>query len=125
MGLVRKNLLVMGDKAEKEIDVLFNSGAIASFIKEDIANSLATFINLPVPKEFKLADNESKIKIKNIVHLDFKINGFTLWDEIFVAKTLPVDMIIGAKTMQAWKIKLDFEKENIIINPKAVELLLI
>jgi hypothetical protein len=42
-----------------------------------------------------------------------------------VLENLSEKVIIGAKTMQAWRLKLDFEKEDIIIDPKVTKLYLI
>jgi hypothetical protein len=39
-------------------------------------------------------------------------------DEFFVVPNLSEEVIIGAATLQKWRIKLDFEHEVVVLNPK-------
>ncbi|MFQ6015621.1 MAG: hypothetical protein ACE5NP_09275 [Anaerolineae bacterium] len=43
-------------------------------------------------------------------------------DQILVVDKLADDMIVGAHTMQGWRIKLDLEKEEVIMDPSAARL---
>ena len=43
MGRIVKKLSVQGDKGEKEINVLFDSGASVSVIRKEIAEELMPF----------------------------------------------------------------------------------
>jgi len=38
------------------------------------------------------------------------------------APGLSIQLIIGAKTMQAWRFKLDFEADEVIIDPRVTRL---
>jgi hypothetical protein len=42
-----------------------------------------------------------------------------------VLENLSEKVIIGAATLQKWRLKLDFEKEDVIIDPKVTKLYLI
>jgi len=46
-------------------------------------------------------------------------------DEFMVMEKLSNGMIIGAKTLQGWRLKLDFERDEIIIDPKVTKLWLL
>jgi len=50
MGLIIKKLRVFGDKGQKRVQVLFDTGASSSFVRRDIAGSLATILKLPSPE---------------------------------------------------------------------------
>ncbi|HEY0548725.1 MAG TPA: hypothetical protein VGF13_03930, partial [Verrucomicrobiae bacterium] len=58
------------------------------------------------------------------VRLEFYLNDLRLTDEFLVVPNLSEEVIIGATTMQKWKIKLDFEHEQIITDPRAARLIL-
>ncbi|MCD6102109.1 MAG: hypothetical protein J7J77_03545, partial [Candidatus Cloacimonetes bacterium] len=58
------------------------------------------------------------------VMLDFYIEGIRLSDEFFIAENLSEDVIIGAKTMQAWRLKLDFEHDRVLVDQRVTRLML-
>ena len=60
-----------------------------------------------------------------IIRLDFYINDVLLSDEFLVVPGLSEEAIIGAATLQKWRIKLDFERDQVIVDPKAGKLQLI
>jgi len=45
--------------------------------------------------------------------------------EFMVVDNLRRELLIGAKTMQAWRMKIDMEKEELIIDPRVGELWLL
>jgi hypothetical protein len=57
--------------------------------------------------------------------LDFYVNGLRMTDEFMVVPNLSESVIIGATTLQKWKIKLDFEHDTIIIDPRVAKLKLL
>jgi hypothetical protein len=56
MSAIIQELLVKGDKGEKKLNVLFDSGASRSFIRSDVARELSTPKKLLIPREFVVAD---------------------------------------------------------------------
>lgn len=48
-----------------------------------------------------------------------------LSDEFLVVPNLSEEAIIGAATLQKWKIKLDFEHDQVIVDPRVGRLQLI
>lgn len=57
--------------------------------------------------------------------LDFYINDVLLSDEFLVVPGLSEEAIIGAATLQKWRIKLDFEHDKVFVDPKVAKLQLI
>lgn len=121
--ILRKEIEILGSKGTRKVVALFDSGATYSIISENIAREIEIFTPLPQPKKLKIADG-NYIRITHAVRIDFKINGIDLSDEFLVFEKLPEDVIIGASTMQKWRIKLDFENEDVIVNPDVAKLVL-
>jgi predicted aspartyl protease len=123
MVLVRP-LDFRGDKGKAELKALFDSGSTYSCLSPEIANKLSTTLKLPDPIEVETADKGHFIRIEDRVTLDFYLNNLRLTDEFMVVPGLAEEAIIGATTMQKWRIKLDFEHDEIIIDPRANRLIL-
>lgn len=50
-----------------------------------------------------------------IITADYRITvDFYFTDELFVIDGLSENLIIGATTMQKWKIRLDFDREEVL-----------
>jgi hypothetical protein len=72
--------------------------------------------------EFETAKKDDKMVIKERVMLDFYIDGHRFSDEFFVLENLFQELIIGVITMQKWRFKLDFEHDEVIIDPRVTRL---
>ena len=120
MSLLQKQLTLKGLKGEKSVTALFDSGASYSCIRRNIADEIGLLEPLEEPMEFSTADEGTSIHAEYVVHLSFFFSDtdrrFT--DEFIVLNTLSEDLIIGVKTMQAWKIRLDFDKEAVLYDKK-------
>jgi hypothetical protein len=125
MGLIQKKLILEGDKGKQEVVALFDTGASASFIRKDIAKDVATIVKLPTAWTFVQGDGKHEITINNCINVNLTVNEITVFQQILVADELSEELIIGADTMQRWKIRLDPEKEDVIIDKKALELKLV
>jgi hypothetical protein len=55
----------------------------------------------------------------------FHLDGYRFSDEFMVIPGLSEQLIVGAKTMQAWRFKLDFEAGEVIIDPRVTRLRLL
>lgn len=115
MSIITKNIKISGDKGTIFIDMLVDTGASYSFIRKDKAKEVATILRLPEPMKFELAQEKQYLEVKERIIIDFFVNGDRLSDEFLVADNLSEESILGAKTMQAWKIKIDMEKEDIVL----------
>lgn len=125
MGLIIKEINVKGNRGEKRIKTLFDTGASVSFIKKDLAEELGISMPLPEKLKFGLGDGKGEIKAEEVIFLCFEIEGTKIYDDAIITDFLAEDLIIGAKTMQVWKIGLVPETERVIIDPEAVRLRLI
>lgn len=106
MGIIRKMLLVKGDKGEKEINVLFDSGASRSLIRSDVAKEVSTPRELLIQRGFIVADGR-KVTCKYFCDLIVEIGGRRIGIEAFLVDDLPVPLVFGALDMEAYMIKLD------------------
>lgn len=125
MAIIAKQLKLVGSKGEKELGGLFDSDSTYSCIERSLAESLANLERITVPLKFETAEKKRSIEARERVSLDFYLNGYRFSDEFMVIPDLSEEVIIGAKTMQAWRFKLDFENEEVIIDPRVTRLRLL
>ncbi len=124
MGLIIKKLRVAGDKGERRLKVLFDTGASASFVRRDAVDTIATTLKLPSPETSTLGDGVGRLRVYETVVLYIYIGGVRISDNFIVAPRLSDEAIIGANTLQKWRIKLDLESERVIIDKRMARLLL-
>lgn len=121
MGLIYKEVLLNGDKGKQKFYALWDNGSSESFIRRDLAENVATILPLSIPRKFQLGKGTLLVKESTGV-LDVKVNGYNLFWHFLVVPPLSEELILGADFFQRWKIKLDPQKERIIIDPKALKL---
>lgn len=80
---------------------------------------------LPVPRVIKTEGSHLTLTTKYRVSIDFIIKGDRFSDEFFVVEGLSSKVIIGAKTLQSYRMKIDFENDEITYNPEVTELQII
>ena len=124
--ILQKELVFRGRRdSEKTLSALFDSGASYSCINpHHVEDDFSPLIELPEPYELETAQESNFMKVTHVVRLEFMLNDLRMSDEFLVLPNLSEDVLIGAYTMQKWKIKLDFENDEIITNPKAARLML-
>jgi hypothetical protein len=122
--ILRIPLLFLGSKGEKRLYALFDSGSIYSCIREDLAIEIGNLEGLPKTMYFTTASVNQYLKVENRMGLNFEVNEITLTDEFMVVRGLSEEVIIGATTMQKWRIKLDFEHDTVIVGPKVAVIIL-
>lgn len=118
MSIIKHPLLYVGSKGEKNLYTLFDSGANLSCIHPDYVQDLEEPTHLGRIRRIGTASDAHFIEIEYAVRLDFYINDVLLSDEFLVVPGLSDEAVIGAATMQKWRIKLDFEHDQLIVNPK-------
>ena len=124
MGIIKKQVKVAGSKSERDCEVLFDTGASACFVKEDVALQLGQLVKAPYPLAFRLGNNTVMTAARTIdLFLDMK--GHKLSFYFLVVAELPYEVIVGANFFQNWKIKLDPITEDFIIDEKALEIMLV
>ena len=124
MGLIYKRLLVAGERTERECQVLFDTGASACFIRQDVAEELGRPTKALRPPTFALGDG-TQITAQHTTVLQVNMDGHWIIHMFLVVPQLPVEVIIGADFLQRWKIGLDSVTEEFIIDEKALEILLV
>lgn len=104
---------------------LFDSGANLSCISPDVVDDLEEKRPLGKVRKLATASEAMFIEVNHRVTLDFYINDVLLSDEFLVVPGLSEEAIIGAATLQKWRIKLNFEDDKVEVDPKAAKLQLI
>jgi predicted aspartyl protease len=124
MSILKIPLLFMGSKGEKMIYSLFDSGASYSCISPENADVIGIVEKMRIPLEVATASRGHYVKIEYTVRSDFYYEDIRMSDEFMVVPDLSEEAIIGVNTMQKWRIKLDFDHDKVIIDPKVAKLIL-
>ncbi len=122
MAVIQKEIELEGTKGRKKVIALFDSGATYSCITPKLAQELELILPLPAPLEFETAKDGEKVIARGRVTLNFYIEGCRFSDEFMVIENLSEPVIIGAATLQKWRMKLDFENDAVIIDPRTTKL---
>jgi hypothetical protein len=125
MAIIEKEIRLVGSKGEHELAGLFDSGATYSCIDRDLAKRLGPLDPLPSPLSLETAEAGRTMEVKEAVRLDFHLDGYRFSDEFMVIPDLSSQLIIGTATMQKWRFKLDFEADEVIIDPRVTRLRLL
>lgn len=125
MSIIKQPLLYVGSKGEKKLNSLFYSGANLSCINPKHLRGLETPVSLGRTRLISTAAESDYIEIKARVSLDFYMDDVLLSDEFLVVPGLSEEVIIGAATMQKWRIKLDFKRDQAIVDSKVAKMQLI
>ena len=123
MGLIYKTLKLSGNKGSKDVKALFDSGASESFIRADIAKELSSPTRLPNPKSFEMG--RGTLKVSRAMIGDVQVNGASLFATLLVVPNLTEELILGADFFQRWKIRLNPENEEVILDQDALKLKLV
>ena len=125
MSIIRTPLLFIGSKGEKSLFTLYDSGANLSCIHPDMLVDLEMPILLGRSRMVGTASEGHFIEVSEAVRLDFYMDDVLLSDEFLVIPGLSEEAIIGSATMQKWRIKLDFEHDIAIVDPKVAKMQLV
>ena len=126
MGILQKEIRLIGSKGQTRRNALFDSGASYSIIRRDIAEAIHQVTPLPDPDDwvFETAEPGRLVQATHMVALVFRFDDSEarFMDDFVVFDGCSEEVIIGAKTMQAWRIKLDFEREEVVYRKTAERL---
>jgi len=120
MSIIKIPMLYVGSRGEKLLYTLFDSGANLSCIHPDHLGGIEAPSNIGRTRKLATASEGHYIEVKEVVRLDFYINDVWLSDEFLIVAELSEEAVIGVATMQKWRIKLDFEHDQVIVDPKVV-----
>ncbi len=125
MSVIKLPLLYAGSKGEKTLYTLFDSGANLSCINPEFIKEFCKTESLGRTRLISTASEGHFIEIKERITLDFYIHDILLSDEFFVVPGLSEEAILGAATLQKWRIKLNFEHDTVEVDPKVAKMQLI
>ena len=117
MGILKQEIRLAGSKGESRRTALFDSGASYSIIRRDIAEEIHILTPVANPDDwiFETAEEGHLVTATHLVALDFHFDDSetNFHDEFVVFDNCSEEVVIGARTMQYWKIKLDFDRDEI------------
>jgi predicted aspartyl protease len=122
MSVIKLPLLFAGDRGEKRLYALFDSGANLSCINPSHITELGSITGLGRIRKIATASENHFIEITERILLDFYVEDVLLSDEFLVVPGLSEEAIIGAATLQKWRIKLDFEHDTVHVDPKVAKM---
>jgi hypothetical protein len=122
MSFIKLPLLYLGSKGKKNLNTLFDSSVNLSCIHPNYLKELETPIRLGRVWKFYKADPDDYIEIKEAILLDFYINDILLSDEFLIVPDINEEIIIGAATLRKWRIKLDVEHDQVVVDPSLAKL---
>jgi predicted aspartyl protease len=125
MAILQQMIHLEGSKGQSESVALFDSGASYSCIQPSIAEKLGNTESLPRPMSFGTAKDGEMLTANQRISLDFYIDGHRLSDEFVLIPGLSEQVIIGGATLQKWRIKLDFENDRVVVDPRVTHLRLL
>lgn len=120
MSIIKQPVLYVGLKNEARLYTLFDSGAEYSCISEEHIDDICT-VHPCLRRRFATASGEHFLEVKGMAHLNFVINDVQLDDVFYIVSELSEEAIIGATTMQKWRIKLNFGQDTIEVKPRLWE----
>lgn len=122
MSIIKQPILFEGTKGEKTLYALFDSGASLSCINPEFIDLCVPLSIGGGPRLVSTASVDCDIEVTHRIMLTFYINDVILSDEFLIVPGLTEEVIIGASTLQKWRIKLDFEHDTVDVNPKVAKL---
>jgi hypothetical protein len=118
MAIIQKPIRLVGSKGSQEEVAIFDSGSTYSCIQPELAEKLEIIVPLPEPMGFGTAKEGETLTATERVSLNFYLDGYRFSDEFMLIPGLSEAVIIGAKTLQGWRMKLDFEADDVIVDPR-------
>lgn len=122
MSVIKLPLNYVGSKGEKNLYTLFDSGANLSCINPEYVEGLELPTSLGRTRLISTAAEGHFIEVKEAIRIDFYLHDVLLSDEFLLVPGLSEEAIIGAATMQKWRIKLNFEHDTVEVDPKVAKM---
>ena len=122
MSIIERTIRLEGPLGERDVTTLFDSGASVSCIRPELAKELEQPIPLRIPLIISTADKKNSMPVNEKVSLEFYIDGYRFSTEFYLVPDLSEEVIIGSATMQQWRFKLDFENDEVIIDPRVTRM---
>jgi hypothetical protein len=123
VGLIYKTVRLTGSRADREVKALFDTGSSRCFVSRDVAQSLGDIFPVAIPLQIETAT--AVTEAREAIHAAIWLDGHPLQWTFYVVEGLTEEAIVGADFLQVWKIKLDPEREALILDPNALKLKLV
>lgn len=120
MGLIYKNLTVVGRHGKARLQVLFDSGATRSLVNASVASRLADPVELAEPETYSLA--RGRMTVREGAFLQVILQRHRIPLEARVVPDLSEPLIIGADFLQIWDIRLRPKKKQVLLDARALRL---
>jgi len=88
------------------LPAVFDSGSYYTLIRQNCLPAGTPLEEFPPAKALRAAARGSRLRIAGAASLVITIGGKKIWDPALVSPDLTREMIIGARTMQAWDITI-------------------
>lgn len=99
------SLMTLDEKSGKA-EAVFDTGSFYTILREDKVPSGAVVIRRATPLEFRGASKGSKLTVTGAIEVVMTIGEKMIEDSTLVSPDLAQEMLVGAKTMQAWDISV-------------------
>ena len=117
MGLIRKDLSLIGRRGEKRVECLFDTGASSSFIRPE----LVSILGLPTTdlvKPLRIRLGKGSAKVSRLTAVMIRLNRATLADTAYVLPGLTEEYVLGSEFLERYDIRLDPKRRSLLLPPK-------
>ena len=117
MGVIRKNLPLLGRRRRKTIEILFDTGASSSFIRPELVRE----VGIPTThllKPVRIRLGKGSTQVSRIAAVMIRLNGATLADTAYVMPGLTEDYVLGAEFLERYDIRLDPKRRRLLLPSK-------
>jgi len=125
MSIIKKSLDVEGNVGSVPIEVIFDSAASVSLIRRELAEKISTITSGVGKIRLTLGDGEGAVESDEVIYFRILVHEIPAPDMAYVVDKLAVPFIIGAKTLQSWRAILDFEKDDVVVDPGLADMMLL
>lgn len=94
------------DEKSGNVKAVFDTGSFNTIVREDRLPAGAPIERRLTPLEFRTAAQGGKLRVIGVIVLSITIGDKMIQDDAMVSPDLAQDMLVGAKTMQAWDITI-------------------
>jgi predicted aspartyl protease len=111
---IYRDLRVRGSRGEATVRALFDTGASFTVVRRGVAERIGHVLPTGV-REVTLADGRTKLRVLGYTPISTTLEGSPIDDIAYVVEELAEDLIVGAKVMEFYDIKLDPSANKIIV----------
>ena len=115
--VLEHDITLIGSRGRRRCRALFDSGASYSLIRPDIAEEIEIPVPIPDPENWVFETAQAGLMMRAIyrvpVNFRFDDSEARFTDEFIVLEGLAEEVIVGATTLQKWRITLDFGADEI------------